>query len=253
MQAQSASEQQGQQNPVPGMFSTGTKDYPTTMDRSTGIQKPTGQTIEKDIAGAGAAGGSGKNDEERYSQISESSTKAQSGVSLANEVMQLSSQVRTGKLTKAFADKLAVLNQHGEGVTDRQMLSKTAANLKTLAIESASTDSERSQISSGFPDPDVMTPDALHDAAMYVKGLFRMKQARQEVADKFKEQKGSAVGLRAVDNQFMQHADPFVFAYKELPAGTERQEFLKKHFNGDEAKIRAFLDQKSVIEHYGAK
>lgn len=47
LQAQSASEQQSQQNPVPGSFDTGTQIIPTTTNRATGIPQPTGQAVNK--------------------------------------------------------------------------------------------------------------------------------------------------------------------------------------------------------------
>lgn len=45
LQAQSASEQQGQQNPVPGIINTGSNLIPTVTNRATGIPQATGQVI----------------------------------------------------------------------------------------------------------------------------------------------------------------------------------------------------------------
>jgi len=47
LQAQSASEQQAQQNPVPGSFDTGTQILPTVTNRATGIPQPMGQAVNK--------------------------------------------------------------------------------------------------------------------------------------------------------------------------------------------------------------
>lgn len=47
MQAQSASEQQTQQNPVMGSFDTGTQIVPYTANRASGIPQPTGQAINR--------------------------------------------------------------------------------------------------------------------------------------------------------------------------------------------------------------
>lgn len=47
LQAQSASEQQAQQNPAMGTFDTGTQIVPYTANRATGIPQPTGQAINK--------------------------------------------------------------------------------------------------------------------------------------------------------------------------------------------------------------
>lgn len=49
MQGQSASEQQSQQNPVPGSFDTGANIIPTTTNRATGIPQPTGQQVPKQV------------------------------------------------------------------------------------------------------------------------------------------------------------------------------------------------------------
>lgn len=56
MQAQSASEQQAQQNPVMGSFDTGTQILPYTANRATGIPQPTGQAINRQNVVATPAG-----------------------------------------------------------------------------------------------------------------------------------------------------------------------------------------------------
>jgi hypothetical protein len=243
----------GEPQAAPGQVDTGTAIQPGAVNRFTGGFTPAG-AIRKDLSGAAAAPASGANDEQRYAQISQEATKSQTVAALADQVSKLAGEVRTGKLTKDWADKLTVLRQSDPSITARQMLGKYAAQLQTAALENASTDSERGQISTGMPNPDAMDPDAIKEAAGFLKGNARMKQARGLVADKYKsEHGGQSVGIRAVDDQFMQHADPFVFAYKDLSPGAERQEFLQKHFGKDETKIRAFLSQKAIAEHYGAK
>jgi hypothetical protein len=47
LQAQSASEQQAQQNPVPGSFDTGSQILPTVTNRATGIPQLTGQAVNR--------------------------------------------------------------------------------------------------------------------------------------------------------------------------------------------------------------
>ena len=56
MQGQAASEQQAQQNPVPGSFDTGTQILPTTTNRATGIPQRTGQVVNKQSVIATPAG-----------------------------------------------------------------------------------------------------------------------------------------------------------------------------------------------------
>lgn len=56
LQAQSASEQQAQQNPVMGSFDTGTQIVPYTANRAAGIPQPTGQAINRQNVVATPAG-----------------------------------------------------------------------------------------------------------------------------------------------------------------------------------------------------
>lgn len=194
-------------------------------------------------------------DAERFSQISNENQRGQTMVALSNQVSQLADQVRTGKLSKEWTDRLAVLAQNNPGITARQMLSKYAAQLKTMAEGGASTDAERGQIEAGMPNPDSMDPAAVKEAAQYVGGIGALRKARNDVASAYVQKNGTN-GVRAVDDQFMQHADPFVYMYRNLPAGQERQQFLLKKY-GDGKKItdrdglQKFLDQQNIVKHYG--
>ena len=214
---------------------------------------PTGPAVAaQQTTQTGAAGG----DNERFNQISQDNQKGQSMLALSQQVANLSDQVRTGKLSKEWSDRLAVLNQDSPGITARQMLGKYAAQLKAMAESGASTDAERSTVEAGMPNPDSMDPAATKEAAQYVGGMGALRNARDQVASQYIQKNGSTAGLRAVDDAFMQHADPFVYTYKSLPAGPERQQFLLKKF-GDGSKItnpgalQQFLDQQNVVKHYG--
>ena len=88
-----------------------------------------------------------------------------------------------------------------------------------------------------------------------IGGIGSMRKARNDVASSYVQKNGTN-GLRAVDDQFMQHADPFVYTYKNMPQGAERQQFLLKKFGDgkqitDKAGLQQFLDQQSVVKHYG--
>lgn len=289
LQAQSASEQQAQQNPAMGSFDTGTQIVPYTANRATGIPQPTGQAVNKQsvvttpagplavatpargtvaplsTAGAPAAPprelnttraaqenvqGMATDDRGRYAQISQEGTNAQTGAQLADQVAQLAEQVRTGKLSKEWTDQLTTLQQHSPGLTARQMLSKYAAQLKTMATQGATTDASRGQIDEGMPSPETMGPDAVKEAAQYVGGIFRMRGARQAYADQYTKNAGSSMGIRGADDAFMQAADPTVFTYNSLPTGAERRDFLNKHFGGDPNKIREFITRSHQVRHY---
>lgn len=189
-------------------------------------------------------------DAARYSQISQEGSNAKTGAELADQVGQLAEQVRTGKLSKEWTDQLAVLAQHDPGITARQMLSKYAAQLKTMATSGATTDASRSQIDAGMPSPETMDPDAVKEASQYVGGIFRMRGARQAYADQYAKNSGGSMGIRGADDSFMRSADPTVFAYSALPAGAERQKFLNSRFGGDPAKIREFIGRSNQVKHY---
>jgi len=199
---------------------------------------------------AGNVTGMAQDDRGRYAQISQEGTNAQTGAQLADQVGELAQEVRTGKLSGEWADRLAVLQQHDPSLTARQMLSKYAAQLKTMAEQGASTDASRSQIEQGMPNPATMGPDAVAQAADYVGGIFRMRGARQAYADQYVKSNGSSVGIRGADDSFMQAADPTVFAYNALPAGAARQQYLKERFGNDPQKIRAFIARLNQVKHY---
>jgi hypothetical protein len=194
--------------------------------------------------------GMATDDAGRYAQVSQEGTNAQTGAQLADQVSQLAEQVRTGKLSKEWTDRLAVLKQHDPELTARQMLSKYAAQLKTLATSSATTDQSRTQIDEGMPSPENMGPDAVKQAAQYVGGVFRMRGARQALADQYAKTNGNTVGIRGADDAFMSAADPTIFAYKALPPGPERQEFLKAHGLTTAEKIQAFRERQNQVNHF---
>lgn len=194
--------------------------------------------------------GMAQDDRARYAQISQEGTNAQGGAQLADQVAKLADEVRTGKLSKEWTDRLTVLQQHDPSLTARQMLSKYAAQLKTMATAGATTDASRSQIDEGMPSPETMGPDAVKEAAQYVGGIFRMRGARQDYADRYARNAGSSIGLRDADDTFMRAADPSVFAYSALSPGKERQEFLQKHFGGDTAKLHQFGARLNQVKHY---
>jgi hypothetical protein len=235
---------------------TQARSNPSLAPESPGIPAATNpsspQVAAQQTTQTGAAGG----DNDRFNQISQENQKGQSMVALSQQVSNLADQVRSGKLSKEWADRLAVLQQDSPSITSRQMLSKYAAQLKAMAESGASTDAERSTVEAGMPNPDTMDPAATKEAAQYVGGMGALRNARDKVASQYIQKNGNSSGLRAVDDQFMQHADPFVYTYKSLPPGPERQQFLLKKF-GDGSKItnqgalQQFLDQQNIVKHYG--
>jgi hypothetical protein len=196
---------------------------------------------QADVAGA---------DAKRYSQISGEGTNAQTGAQLADQVANLADQVRTGKLSKEWADRLAVIQQHDPQVTDRQMLQKYAAQLKTIANSGSTTDASRDQVEQGMPSPETMDPDAVKQAAQYVGGIFRMRGARQQYADQYVKNSGGPLGMQGADDSYMRSADPTLFAYKALPPGPQRQAFLSQHGLTTPAAQQAFKARINQIDHY---
>ena len=279
----------GQVQAAPGQIDTGTQIQPGTVNRFSGGFTPAGGAFNKQSVVTTPAGplavatpargtvsplttpgaapsapqelnttratqenvqGMATDDRGRYAQVSQEGTNAQAGAQLADQVAHLAEQVRTGKLSKEWTDRLTTLQQHNPGLTDRQMLSKYAAQLKTMATQGATTDASRSQIDEGMPSPETMGPDAVKEAAQYVGGIFRMRGARQAYADQYAKSNGSSLGFRGADDAFMRSADPTVFTYNALPAGEERRQFLTKRFGNDPAKLREFSGRINQVKHY---
>ena len=194
--------------------------------------------------------GSAQNDSQRYEQISSSVAPSRQAITLADQISNLSEQVRTGKFSKAVTDFAATIGQDNPTIAARQMMSKYAAQLRTVATSNAPTDSARSTIEAGFPDPEHMSPEAIRGAAEYIKGSMLMNLSRAANSRKFQEKHGSTQGLRYADDQLTTNADPLMYAYQSLSPGAERQAFIKRHFsNAKEA--TEFVHRKNAVEHNG--
>lgn len=199
-------------------------------------------------AGATAAGGGvGNVDVQRFAGVTNAAATAQTGVALADQVAALADQVRTGELSKEWADKLTVLKQTDPTITARQMLAKYAAQLKTTATQGAATDSERAQIDAGMPSPESMNPAAVRDAAQYLHGYFRMNQARgmnalQHAAGQHAAGNAAAAGLSQADTSFMQKQDPFVYAFRDMNPAQQRQFLINRYGPGGQKDPAGFAD-----------
>jgi hypothetical protein len=267
----------GLATPEGGTANTGARIIPTVTNRMSGVTQaanaPPIANAElgpaqqpgylQTAAAAGASGGAGAtNDETAYSQIQQAGSKSKQIASLADDVANLSKSVQTGPLSSGAASKWATTLQ-SLGISNvgadtweakRQLLGKMAAQLRIQAniANGANTDAARADVESAYPNPDTMSPGAVQEAAHYVKGLAAVNQARLNNADKFKAtNSGSSLGLRAVDNQFTQNADPKAFVYESLPPGPERQAFLKSHFSTPQ-EIQQFLAGRAILKHQGA-
>ncbi|HUD10942.1 MAG TPA: hypothetical protein VMS08_00905 [Candidatus Saccharimonadia bacterium] len=202
------------------------------------------------------------NDETAYSQIQQAGSKSKQISSMADDVANLAKSVQTGALSAGAASKWATTLQ-SLGISNvgadtweakRQLLGKMAAQLRIQAnvANGANTDAARADVEAAYPNPDTMSPGAVQEAAHYVKGLAQVNQARLNNADKFRAaNNGSSLGVRAVDNQFTQNADPRAFVYNSLQPGVERQNFLKSHFSNPQ-ELQQFLASKAILKHQGA-
>ena len=234
----------------PSTVDTGTQIVPGATNKFTGGFTPAGGPVRKDIAGVATATGGAINDTERASQISKSVAPSRAAITLSDQIIKLSNEVHTGKYSKAVTDFAATIGQKDPTIAARQLMSKYAAQLTTVAEANAPSDSARQQISAGFPDPEHMSPEAIRGAAEFIKGGMKMNLSRAANARRFQETHGSPSGLRIADDSLTSNADPLMYIFKELPAGTERQEFLKRHFsNHDQA--REFVQRMNAVEHYG--
>ncbi len=249
----------GEPQTVPGQVDTGGQVQPTGVNRFTGAITPAGAPIPKTLApgqqpsylaaaatAQGAAGGQVTSDNEVFKQVTQAGANAQRGIELTQKIEQEAAQVRTGKYTGEFANRLTVLQQHDPSITARQLLQKDTENLKSLAEQTGTTVQEREQIGSGFPTPDVMNPDAMAKASRYWQGFFNMTKARSANAVEHVGQNGTA-GLTLKDQAFMKDASPGKYAPPEpknvMPTGAKLTNYAKAKFGGDTAKATAFLKQ----------
>jgi hypothetical protein len=256
----------------PGTMDTGPTIQPGSTQPLTGQFTPSGEPVKKGLGpteqlpyvrARGAAGVEGtagaSNDEALYNEITQKGTKAAQLKSLTQDIRNLSGEVQTGQYSKAMADKWSALKQtfgfkpdDDSFETKRQILSKMAAQLRTQSEAGASTDSERNGISAALPDPEHMNPAAVGQAARYVGALADTQAARARFANQHRQVNGGqSTGIREADSAFMQNADPKVFEYQSIPAGKERQDYLKQHFKSKE-ELKTFLDKQQALKGYGA-
>jgi hypothetical protein len=264
------------QAPTTGTVDTGGTIQPTSVASrfgpTPGAMTPEGPPIRKTLApteqlpyvrsraAAGTEGQAGAaNDEALYNEITQKATKATALKALTQDIRALSGEVQTGQYSKELADKWSMLKQtfgfkpdDDSFETKRQILGKMAAQLRTQSEAGASTDSEREGIKSALPDPEHMNPAAVGQAARYVGSLADIQAERGQLAIQHRNVSGGkSTGLREADTSFMQHADPRVFEYQSIPAGPERQAYLKQHFKSKDD-LKAFLDKQQALKAYGA-
>lgn len=276
LQTQDAGKQMEMQAPTTGTVDTGPNIQPVSaasrFGPTPGAMTPEGPPVKKTLApteqlpyvrARGAAGTEGvqgaANDEALYNDIVQKGTKATALKALTQDIRNLSGEVQTGQYSKAMADKWSALKQtfgfkpdDDSFETKRQILSKMAAQLKTQSESGASTDSERAGIAAALPDPEHMNPAAVGQAARYVGALADTNTARAQLANQHRQVNGGqSTGIRATDSAFMQNADPRVFEYQQIPAGPERQAYLKQHFKSKE-EVQSFLDKQQALKAYGA-
>ncbi len=268
LQARSA----GEQLPTSTAIDTGPAIQGGSVAPGTGAITASGAPVRKGLGPSeqlpyvrarGAAGVEGTqgaaNDEALYNDIVQKGNKAVQLKSLTQDIRTLSGEVQTGQYSKATADKWSALKQtfgfkpsDDSFETKRQILSKMAAQLRTQSEAGASTDSERAGIESALPDPEHMNPAAVSQAARYVGALADTQAARAKFANQHRQVNGgTSTGIRESDSAFMQSADPKVFEYQSIPAGKERQDYLKQHFKSKD-EVKAFLDKAQTMRGYGA-
>ena len=268
LQAKSA----GEQLPTPATRDTGSETISGAVAPGSGNFTAAGPPIKKTLGpteqlpyvrARGAAGVEGtagaSNDEALYNDIVQKGTKAVQLKALTQDIRNLSGEVQTGQYSKALSDKWSALKQtfgfrpdDDSFETKRQILSKMAAQLRTQSEAGASTDSERNGIAAALPDPEHMGPAAVAQAARYVGALADTNAARARFANQHRQVNGGqSTGIREADSAFMQNADPRVFEYQSIPAGQERQSYLKQHFKSKD-EVKAFLDKQQALRSYGA-
>jgi hypothetical protein len=203
------------------------------------------------VAGATTtATGQAAGDNERNTQISNSVAPSRQAIVLTQQMDKYADMVRTGKYSQEIANAQAALGVNTPEAAARQLMGKTAAQLKTIAIANAPSDTARDTINAGFPDPDKMNPDAIRGADEMIRGNMKMNLARAANAQRFQSTHGGTQGLRSADDQLTGTADGLMYEYQGLKPGPERQEFLQRHFKSrDEA--NDWVSRKNLVEHNG--
>lgn len=203
------------------------------------------------VAGATmTATGTAAGDNVRNAQISDSVAPSRQAILLTQQMDKYADMVRTGKYSQEIANAQAALGVNSPEAAARQLMGKTAAQLRTIAIANAPSDTARDTINAGFPDPDKMNPDAIHGADEMIRGNMKMNLARSANAQRFQNTHNGTQGLRQADDQLTGTADGLMYEYQGLKPGPERQAFLQRHFQSrDEA--NAWISRKNLVEHNG--
>lgn len=254
LQALSTQQQLEQQNP---QLTTNAAGQLLNRDKGTGALTAPGMgggainPSSPQVAGATqTVTGTAADDNKRNADISNSVAPSRSAIALADQVSNLADQVQTGKFSKLVNDYAATIGQNDPKIAARQLITKYAAQLKTLATENAPSNTARDQISGGFPDPENMTPAAIKGASEYIKGGMLMNLSRAANARNFTATHAGTQGLRNADDQLTSNADPLMYTYQNLPKGAARTEFIQRHFSSA-ADAQDFVRRKNAVEHYG--
>lgn len=196
------------------------------------------------------ASGTAAGDNARNAQISDSVAPSRQAILLTQQMDKYADMVRTGKYSQEVANAQAALGVNNQEAAARQLMGKTAAQLRTIAIANAPSDTARDTINAGFPDPDKMNPIAIKGADEMIRGNMKMNLARSANAQRFQNTHNGTQGLRQADDQLTSTADGLMYEYQGLKPGAERQDFLQRHFaSRDEA--NAWISRKNLVEHNG--
>jgi hypothetical protein len=228
-------------NPVTGALSAPPGAAPGSPINPTPVQVAAAKTT---------ATGQAAGDNERNTLISNSVAPSRQAIVLTQQMDKYADMVRTGKYSQEIANAQAALGVNSPQAAARQLMGKTAAQLKTIAIDNAPSDTARDTINAGFPDPDKMNPDAIKGADEMIRGNMKMNLGRAVNAQRFQETHKGTQGLRLADDQLTGNADGLMYEYQDLKPGPERQAFLQRHFKSrDEA--NAWIARKNLVEHNG--
>ena len=212
-------------------------------------------TNPSSIAVAGAttsattrAGGVAKTDVDVNDEITKSVKPAQDAINATQRIDPLIDVIKTGKWSKAATDLYGAAGSNDPVVTARQLIKKNAEQLKSVALQGATSDSARAQIAAGFPDTDSMTADALRSSNETIRGTMRQQILRDQNRQAFIAKHGT-IGLANSDNQVNALSDPLILEYQAQKTGPERQAFLARHFP-DKAKAAEFAGKINALKHH---
>lgn len=249
--AQSASEQQRQQNPEQTRNAAGqivNRNVASGELSMPGGPAPNPASSQVAAATTQATGGAGI-DVDRANEVSRAAQQTQTTIALSKRADQLAEMIQTGKVADSVVKAWAQIPGVGKDPTiaARYELKKVLGQLKGPAAASAGSDLRAQAILDGYPDETYPT-QAIHSTMDLIRGSARISQERKDNFNAYQAKHGTT-GFQQSDDLLTSSRDPFTAELNALPPGSaERRAFIARNFRtADEA--RAALARAKAVYH----